>query len=73
MTRPVSTHADVTAGCFDCNGSDALWTSRNAMALAARHHDATGHRTWAEQHLSIRYGEESAVTAQTDLFREAAL
>ena len=28
------------------------------MAVAARHHDKTGHSTWVEQTLSIRYGDD---------------
>jgi hypothetical protein len=45
----------VIGGCFVCNGSDAIWTSANAMAVAARHADATGHETWADQILNVRY------------------
>jgi hypothetical protein len=41
------THA--MGGCWDCNGGDALWHARNAVAVAARHASATGHHTWAEQ------------------------
>ena len=47
----------VKAGCFDCHGSEAAWHGPNAQGVAARHHDATGHRTWADVYLSIRYGE----------------
>lgn len=43
------------AGCFVCNGNDAIWTSANAVAVAARHTDATGHKTWAEQIISTVY------------------
>lgn len=46
------------AGCFDCNGTDAIWFAKNAMAVAARHHDATGHATWCDQVISVRYGEQ---------------
>lgn len=31
----------VMAGCFICNGGDAKWFARNALGVAARHHDAT--------------------------------
>jgi len=55
-SRETHTSSDNRGGCFICNASDAMWTGANAMAVAARHHDATGHETWAEQHLSIRYG-----------------
>ena len=53
------TRAGITgcmAGCFVCGKE---WQSKNALALAARHHDATGHATWAEQVLSVRYGDVS--------------
>ena len=53
--------ADVRAGCFTCHGGQAAWWSKNAMALAAQHHDRTGHPTWAEQFLSVRYGSEERV------------
>jgi hypothetical protein len=47
----------VIAGCETCDGPMvAKWTARNAQAVAARHHDATGHTTWAEVGLSSRYG-----------------
>lgn len=54
------THVTVMAGCFTCNGSDALWLTRNAMALAAKHADTTGHETWADQVLQVRYKCEAA-------------
>jgi hypothetical protein len=31
---------------------------KNAMALAAKHHDQTGHPTWADQYLMVRYGKK---------------
>ena len=43
-------------GCFVCHGGSAAWTGKNAMAVAARHHDQTGHETWVDQVLSVRYG-----------------
>ena len=55
--RRYSCSRDVRAGCFDCWGSDAHWTSNNAQAVAARHHDATGHSTWVDVGMSIRYGD----------------
>lgn len=71
MSRRTFTATDVSAGCFVCHGSDAVWTSKNALALAARHHDSTGHQTWAEQHLSIRYGAD-AEAAHPDMFEATA-
>ena len=43
------------AGCFDCGG-DAKWFGKNALAVAARHYDATGHHVWVEQVMATRYG-----------------
>lgn len=55
-----STSVDVMAGCFTCAGSTAIWISKNAMAVAARHAQATGHETWADQNLSVRFKCEGA-------------
>jgi hypothetical protein len=56
-TRKTRTSRDVTAGCFVCGGDDAMWTGPNAQGVAARHHDATGHETWVDVYMSIRYGD----------------
>ncbi len=48
----------VRAGCFVCHGSDVKWESRNAQAVAAKHHDATGHATWVEVLMNVYYGRE---------------
>lgn len=54
-------------GCRDCLAG--IWTGKNAMAVAARHHDATGHRTYCDQVLEVRYGPaEAAGGGQIDLF-----
>ena len=63
--RETRTGRDVRAGCFVCWGSDAHWLERNAQAVAARHHDATGHATWVEVHMSIYYGREDFTAAPT--------
>lgn len=42
-----------SAGCVDCG---KRWDGANAVSCAARHHDASGHRTWAEQVLYTEYG-----------------
>jgi len=55
MTRVYSARREVIAGCFQCYGSDAIWFGPNAQAVAARHCDATGHETWADVTLMIRY------------------
>jgi hypothetical protein len=50
---------DLHGRLFTFNGSDYIWDSKNAMALAAKHHDKTGHPTWADQNLSVRYGDDT--------------
>ena len=57
--RKYSVGRTIIAGCFDCWGSDGHWFAKNAQGVAARHHDATGHTTWADVTLSIQYGEKS--------------
>jgi hypothetical protein len=57
---------DVMAGCFDCHGSDAVWYGPNAQGLAARHHDATGHATWADVNMCVRYGKTEEIRVQGD-------
>lgn len=47
---------DVRAGCFDCHGGEPMWTAKNAQGLAAQHHDRTGHTTWVDVYMCIRYG-----------------
>ncbi|WP_257575645.1 hypothetical protein [Sphingomonas sanguinis] len=65
--RPtVSTHT-ATAGCVTCHGQGTGWTGANALALAARHHDATGHATWCDTHLSVRYGNAQLDARQIDI------
>lgn len=48
---------EVKAGCFECHGGDAHWHGKNAQAVAARHHDSTGHKTWVEVLMNITYGD----------------
>ena len=57
--RRYSCSRTTSAGCFQCWGSEAHWQTKNAQALAARHHDATGHETWVDVNMSIRYGDSS--------------
>ena len=45
-------------GCFICHGTDAVWFGPNAQGVAARHHDATGHATWVDIAMFVRYGDE---------------
>lgn len=58
--RRTSTARDVNAGCFQCFGSEGRWHGGQAQGTAARHHDATGHETWADISLMVRYGGEPA-------------
>ena len=47
---------DALGGCFDCNGTEALWFNhKNALACAAAHAKRTGHSTWADQTISVTY------------------
>jgi hypothetical protein len=46
------------AGCDVCHGTGVgHWQGRNALAVASRHHKATGHTTWAEQVISAQWGD----------------
>ena len=58
--RVRKTSVETISGCFVCHGAGAVWQGKNAMAVAARHHDQTGHMTWVEQHLTVRYGEDGS-------------
>lgn len=51
--RPTHVSRDVRAGCRNCQ---ARWSGKNAQAVAAKHHDATGHETWVEVNMAITYG-----------------
>lgn len=72
MSRAAETIRTVRAGCFDCFGSAAHWLGRNAVGVASRHHDATGHQTWAEQSIRTVYGAAVDAPAHPDLFVEAS-
>lgn len=67
MTRETFTSRDVRAGCFTCYGSDAKWWGAQAQGTAARHHDATGHPTWSDVVLCVRYGREERDGRQIDI------
>ena len=56
FSRKTATTRDVKAGCFTCFGDQAKWFGGNAQGVAARHHDATGHPTWAEVYMGVYYG-----------------
>lgn len=54
--RTYSYSRDVKAGCHVCgDGYVPQWTGGNAQGVAARHTDATGHKTWVEVDLNITY------------------
>ena len=61
--RPTYIARDLVAGCFQCWGSDGHWFGNNAQGVAARHHDATGHTTWVDVSMSIRYGHDSTANS----------
>jgi hypothetical protein len=66
--RQTLTSTTQRAGCYECHGYDAHWLDANAQALAARHTDATGHKTWVDALLSITYCVDSPQAPQ--LFSE---
>ena len=53
------------AGCYTCHGAAARWLGQNAQGVAARHTDATGHRTWYEGVQFVSY-EALGVEYDTD-------
>jgi len=57
----------VIAGCFACRGSEAIWSGPQCQGTAARHHDATGHPTWCDVFMSVRYGDDAAAGEQLDI------
>lgn len=63
--RITRTARDCQGGCFVCHGTTAVWFGPNAQAVAARHHDATGHATWVDVMLMVRYGESEVVEEPT--------
>lgn len=67
MTRQKQQVRHVEAGCRTCHSDRAHWTGANAQAVAARHHDGTGHPTWCRVSLSIAYGEETRDDRQIDI------
>lgn len=67
MARKTQVLRTAIAGCFVCNGMEAIWFASNAQGVAARHHDATGHQTWADVTMMVRYGDgEIPITAPTE-------
>jgi hypothetical protein len=66
MSRTTFIGRSLMGGCRQCHGDDAHWFSKNTQGLAARHHDQTGHETWVDVSMTIRYGGEvsTAVNAK---------
>lgn len=56
----------VKGGCNTCHGGNVGWTGKNALALAARHHDQTRHVTWAEQTMRTTYGASGPKTTRDE-------
>ena len=65
--RQKSEQRDLRAGCHVCSGDTARWTMANAQAVAAQHHDRTGHATWVKYVGEIQYGRAAADPRQTDI------
>ncbi|WP_197277351.1 hypothetical protein [Sphingomonas profundi] len=65
--RSAATSREVRAGCFTCHGEDARWRGPQAQGTAARHHDLTGHPTWCDVRLLVRYGQALADPRQIDI------
>ena len=42
--------------CETCHGDEKIRYTRNALAVAARHHDATGHVVRVQEVRTVRYG-----------------
>lgn len=59
--RITHTARDCQGGCFVCHDNSAVWFGPNAQAVAARHHDATGHETWVDIVLMVRYGKAEPI------------
>lgn len=59
MSRRTRTNRNVSAGCFTCHGTRAVWFGGQAQGTAAQHHDNTGHPTWADVQMSVRYGDDA--------------
>jgi hypothetical protein len=65
--RQTVVHREVMGGCFDCHGDRAHWIGAHAQGVAARHHDATGHTTWTDVVMTVRYGQRAIDGDQMDI------
>lgn len=59
MRQQHTTVIEARGGCDRCA---AQWDGKNAVAMAARHHDNTRHPTWAEQKQRTEYGGNAGRT-----------
>jgi hypothetical protein len=58
IARTMNSHiVSARGGCERCSKT---WEGKNALALAAKHHDQTRHATWAEQTQRTQYGTAGA-------------
>jgi cytochrome c553 len=68
IPRQQASTRTVAGGCHTCHGVDTpAWQAGNAQALATRHHDATGHPTWAAQTITTQYGSLDPPANQLEL------
>lgn len=58
MNRGYTYSRHLQAGCYVCHGRDAEWHGKNAQAVAARHCDATGHKTWVRVEMFLQYNKQ---------------
>lgn len=61
MARAMTSH--VTSARGGCERCPQRWDGKNALALAARHHDLTQHPTWAEVTQRTEYGQGKVDTS----------
>lgn len=57
----------VVGGCLECHGTAICWSGPQAIGTAALHHDRTGHMTWCDVMMTIRYGALVVDARQTDI------
>lgn len=73
MSRRTATSRDVKAGCYVCHGGEAHWFGGQAQGTAAKHHDQTGHPTWAEVYMHVSYGNRADIPKVPDHTLDASL
>lgn len=57
--------SDLTRAEWGCERCTKGGHSKNAQALAAKHHDKTGHPSWAELTTRVQYGTISGSKKDT--------